>query len=212
MGAPTYIFDIDFTLYPFNQSLDDWIGHRITSFIAEKLSIEFDDANRLRNQYYDRYGTSLLGLLAYHNISAREYREFVDEQIPLELVDICHDSIAAVREIDAPVYALTNGSRVHGERIIRYLGLSDKFIAIRGIDDAGYYGKPWRKGIQKFINEMNIDTNHAVIFEDSPRNLEIPKAMGMTTVLVGDRPRAAWVDIHENRLPEAIDKVAKTHE
>ena len=39
------------------------------------------------------------------------------------------------------------------------------------------------------LNDVfDVDPTTSIFFEDTPRNLEVPKQMGMTTVLVGEEP------------------------
>jgi len=70
--------------------------------------------------------------------------------------------------------------------------------------------KPKRSPFIKFCDIFDIEPETAIFFEDSVRNLEVPKHMGMTTVLVtsdadwshepevvrpaGTTTKADWVD------------------
>jgi putative hydrolase of the HAD superfamily len=47
--------------------------------------------------------------------------------------------------------------------------------------------KPAGDTYHKFMSLHRVDTKHAVMFEDLPRNLVVPKALGMTTVLLVPR-------------------------
>jgi putative hydrolase of the HAD superfamily len=47
--------------------------------------------------------------------------------------------------------------------------------------------KPAGDTYHKFMSLHRVDTRHAVMFEDLPRNLVVPKALGMTTVLLVPR-------------------------
>ena len=52
---------------------------------------------------------------------------------------------------------------------------------------ADYVPKPAGATYDKFASLNRIDTKHAAMFEDLPRNLMVPKALGMKTVLLVPR-------------------------
>ena len=64
----------------------------------------------------------------------------------------------------------------------------DIYCHIAGIDvvrvDAELMPKPFRSGYDAFLRRFAIDPARAAMFEDLPRNLEVPKELGMRTVLV----------------------------
>ncbi len=64
------------------------------------------------------------------------------------------------------------------------LGILDHFNDIFDIVAADLTPKPARETYDKFVGLHRVDTAHAVMFEDLARNLAVPKALGMTTVLI----------------------------
>ena len=53
------------------------------------------------------------------------------------------------------------------------------------MEDTGYIPKPKAHAYDAFLKRFpEIDPKTAIFFEDNLRNLEVPKTLGMTTVLI----------------------------
>jgi putative hydrolase of the HAD superfamily len=81
-------------------------------------------------------------------------------------------------------FIFTNGDRGHAERTARQLGILDHFDDIFDIVAAGLTPKPAQQTYDKFLELHQIAGRNAVMFEDLARNLIVPKALGMLTVLI----------------------------
>ena len=84
----------------------------------------------------------------------------------------------------------TNGSREHARRVTRACGLDGGFDALYGFEDAGYVPKPEAEAFAAVFALDGLAPARAAMFEDDPRNLEVPHGLGMRTVLVGPGGRA----------------------
>ena len=63
-------------------------------------------------------------------------------------------------------------------------GIEDQFSQIFGVEDAGYISKPHNTAFERVFAKAGIRPRAAIMFEDDPRNLEVPHQMGLKTVLV----------------------------
>ena len=81
-------------------------------------------------------------------------------------------------------YIFTNGSRGYAKNVGEHIDVYDLFDGVFAIEDADYVPKPQRAPYDKFCERFSVDPNTAIMFEDSLKNLEVPKQMGMQTVLV----------------------------
>jgi putative hydrolase of the HAD superfamily len=92
----------------------------------------------------------------------------------------------------------TNGSRGHIKNVTEYLNLADLFDGGFAIEDAHYVPKPNRSAYETFNDVFDIDPKRSLFFEDTLRNLEVPKQMGMQTVFVTSdcdaTPDRLWVN------------------
>jgi putative hydrolase of the HAD superfamily len=70
-------------------------------------------------------------------------------------------------------------------------GLAGVFDAVFGVEHAGFRPKPERRAFETVFASAGIDAVRAAMFEDDPRNLAAPHAMGMRTVHVAPAPEPA---------------------
>jgi len=183
----TWVFDLDNTLYPSDSDLWPKIDARITLFLGHLFGLDGISARALQKYYYQRYGTTLRGLMLEHSISAEDYLAFTH--------DIDRSSLepnlllaAALAALPGRKLILTNGSREHALRTATALGLHTMFDDIFDIVAADFVPKPEASTYQRFFDRHDVDPGRAVMFEDIARNLIIPHQRGMTTALVVPKP------------------------
>jgi putative hydrolase of the HAD superfamily len=195
-----WIFDLDNTLYPADSGLWPEIERRITLFLIQHTGLDGASARALQRYYYHRHGTTLRGLVDEDSVSAEAFLDFVH--------DIDRSGLAANPDLALALAALpgrklifTNGSRHHALMTIERLGLAGLFEDPFDIVAAGLTPKPRREAYESFYRAHGVDPKRAAMFEDIAKNLGVPKADGMTTVLV--TPRVGQVD---HRQPEDGDR------
>jgi putative hydrolase of the HAD superfamily len=179
----TWIFDLDNTLYPAHAQLWPQVDQRITLFLAEMFGLDGMSARALQKYYYTRYGTTLKGLMDEHAIEPADFLEFA-HQIDLSLLDPDPALGSAIERLPGRKLILTNGSRQHAENVAGKLGIRDHFEEIFDIVAADFVPKPEARTYEKFLALHDVDPTRAAMFEDLAKNLIVPHAMGMRTVLV----------------------------
>lgn len=181
-----WVFDLDNTLYPHHVNLFAQIDQNMSAFVAELLQLEPDEARALQKRYYHEHGTTLQGLMLNHNIDPNDFLErahAIDYSALLPHPELGQ----AIKALPGRKFIFTNGSVPHAEAAARALGILDHFDDIFDIVAADYVPKPAGETYDKFANLHRVDTGHAAMFEDLPRNLKAPKALGMRTVLLTPR-------------------------
>ena len=179
----TWVFDLDNTLYPHHLNLWQQVDVRIRDYIAGFLKVTHDEAFRLQKDLYRRYGTSLRGLMEEHGLDPDEFLEIV-HQIDYSPLTPNPALGLAIARLPGRKLILTNGTRRHAETVMRRLEINERFEAIFDIAAAELEPKPRPAVYDRFFARHDVDPAKAAIFEDLARNLEIPHARGMTTVLV----------------------------
>jgi putative hydrolase of the HAD superfamily len=96
----------------------------------------------------------------------------------------------AFRRCRGGAMVYTNGSAPYAERVIEARGLAGLFDATYGVENAGYHPKPRREAFDTVFATDGLDPKRAAMFEDDPRNLHVPHALGMRTVHVAPQPPA----------------------
>jgi putative hydrolase of the HAD superfamily len=183
----TWVFDLDNTLYPPDCDLWPKIDQRITLFLAHLFGLDSMSARALQKYYYQRYGTTLRGLMEDHAVSAAEFLSFVHDIDRSSLTP--NLSLAtAITALPGRKLILTNSSRDHALLTAEALGLGAMFEDIFDIVAAELLPKPELKAYERFFDRHAVNPKAAAMFEDIERNLVIPHQRGMTTVLVVPKP------------------------
>ncbi len=191
----TWVFDLDNTLYP-HHLLWQQVNDRIRDYVAEFLKVTHDEAFRVQKDYYQRYGTTMRGLMTEHGLDPDDYLEYVHaiDHSPLTPNPALG---AAIEKLPGRKLILTNGTTKHADAVMRRLEIHQHFEDVFGIIEAELEPKPSKITYDRFLAKHGVDPLNAAMFEDLARNLEAPHALGMTTVLVvpeGQRDvfREAW--------------------
>ena len=182
-AVETWVFDLDNTLYPHHLNLWQQVDERIRDYIANFLKVSPDEAFRVQKDYYRRYGTSMRGLMEEHGLNPDEFLEVV-HQIDHSPLTPNPELGAAIARLPGRKLILTNGTRRHAEAVMDRLGITEHFEDVFDIAAAELEPKPRPSVYDRFLGRHNVDPHKAAIFEDLARNLEVPHALGMTTVLV----------------------------
>ena len=182
-GVTEWVFDLDNTLYPRHCDLFAQIDWKMTDYVAELLSMPKDKARVLQKDLYREHGTTLRGLMERYNIDPHDFLDKVHDidYSPVEPNPALGDLIAS---LPGRKHIFTNGDVPHANRTMDRLGIGEHFHEVFDIVAADLEPKPAEKPYVKFLASHNVDPAKAAMFEDMPRNLDVPKKFGMRTVLV----------------------------
>ena len=179
----TWVFDLDNTLYPHHLNLWQQVDERIRDYIAGFLNIGPEEAFRLQKDYYKRYGTSMRGLMTEHGMKPDDFLDFV-HQIDHSPLEPNAALGAAIEKLPGRKLILTNGTRCHADAVMQRLGIAEHFEDVFDIRAAELEPKPSPQTYDRFLALHGVEPSKAAMFEDLARNLRVPYALGMTTVLV----------------------------
>jgi putative hydrolase of the HAD superfamily len=179
----TWVFDLDNTLYPHHVNLWQQVDKRIRDYIADFLKISHEEAFRKQKDYYKRYGTSMRGMMTEHGMKPDDFLDYVHkiDHSPLEPNPTLG---GAIEKLPGRKLILTNGTKAHADAVMRRLDIHTHFEDVFDIVAANLEPKPLRQTYDTFLKLHGVDPAKAAMFEDLSRNLEVPHALGMTTVLV----------------------------
>ncbi|QPC86613.1 pyrimidine 5'-nucleotidase [Mesorhizobium sp. NBSH29] len=178
-----WVFDLDNTLYPHHSNLFSQIDVKMTAYVSTLLQLPHDEARKLQKELYLEYGTTLNGLMERHEIDPDDFLQKVHD---IDYSWLSPDPVLgnAIRTLPGRKFIFTNGDRGHAERTARQLGILDHFDDIFDIVAAGLTPKPAQATYDRFMSLNKVVGKNAAMFEDLARNLSVPKALGMTTVLI----------------------------
>ncbi|RVW57092.1 Uncharacterized protein C24B11.05 [Vitis vinifera] len=189
-------------------------------YMLQKLGIEEDKVPEMCALLYKHYGTTMAGLRAIgYNFDYDDFHSFVHGRLPYELLK--PDPVLRSLLLSLPIrkVVFTNADKGHAARVLNRLGLEDCFEGVicfetlnpinkSSVSEAEHGSELGGSG----TGSAGIcDINHllSLFFDDSFRNLQGGKSVGLHTVLVGSSHKTKGADyalesIHNIReaLPE----------
>lgn len=205
-----WVFDMDDTLYPREQGLMGLVQGRINAFMIDAVGLPEAEAKVLQRQFLNEHGTTLAGLMANYAIDADQFLREVHD-VPLDSVEPNPELEGMLKGLPGRKFVLTNGARFHAARVLKHIGIADCFDGVFAIEDMDLTPKPAPATFRRFLDRFGIDPHRAIFFEDTPRNLAPAKAMGMTTVLIGDghgHEIGDWVDHQSDYLMDFLSPLS----
>ncbi|MDD9740348.1 pyrimidine 5'-nucleotidase [Marinovum sp. SP66] len=203
-----WVFDLDNTLYPPESRLFSQIEPRMTAYVMQALGVTEAEASHLRVHYWKTYGTTLAGLMREHDVDPTPYLEDV-HRIDFSVLTPDPELAARIRALPGRRIVYTNGTSPYAEEVLAARGLSGLFDAVYGVEHAQFRPKPEREAFEAIFARDGTDPAHAAMFEDDPRNLAAPHAMGMRTVHVApERLLADHIHHHTDNLSRFLSGLA----
>lgn len=199
------LFDLDDTLYPTSAGLMHEISERMSQFMITQVGIPAKDVERIRRDYWARYGTTLRGLYIERHIDAQAFLDYVHD------IDL-NKYLRPDPRLDATLAALpqqksvfTNAPADYARHVLRALGVEKHFGDIFDINFINYESKPTASAYAKVAAALPFVAHECLMIDDTARNLVPAKKLGMHTVWLdgNDNPRAA-------EGSESVDYVIKT--
>jgi len=185
------LFDLDNTLYPRECGLFHLIEERIKEYLRSRLGLTQAEAADLRRRYLREYGFTLVGLMKHQAIDPEDYLAFVHE-VDVEGVLAEDRGLAQLMSrIPLTKVIVTNGTERHAQRVIRSLGVEPFFSHIFDIAFMGYCPKPHLSTFHRVLDHLGVTGEECLMLDDYPPTLATARALGMTTIYVGEAGQAA---------------------
>ena len=110
----TWVFDLDHTLYPPKNRLFDQIELKMTNYVMQNLGLSRERANRLRDNYWKTYGTTLSGLMKDYSIDPEKFLHDV-HQIDFSVLEPAPDLGEAIAKLNGRKIIYTNGTTIYAQ-------------------------------------------------------------------------------------------------
>ncbi len=203
-----WVFDLDNTLYPPAVRLFDQIERKMTDVVMRVTGADKAEANTLRKRWWMDHGTTLAGLMANHQLDPEAYLTEVHD-ISFDALEPDPRLAELIANLPGRKIVYTNGSAPYAARVLEARGLAAAFDAIYGVEHAGYLPKPEPRAFETVFALSRTDTSTAAMFEDDPRNLAAPHAMGMRTVHVApERGEGEHIQHHTDDLTAFLARLS----
>jgi putative hydrolase of the HAD superfamily len=187
MSDKVLFFDLDDTLYDHESGLWEAIRDRMNTFLQEQLRLSLEDAVKLRQEYYQRYGTTLKGLLIEHDIDVNAYLAYVHD-VPLSKYLKPEPQITAmISDLNYAKFIFTNADKAHAKRVLDHLGFANIFQKLIDIRALEFHCKPEPRAYQLAMERAGVsEPSKCLLIDDSPRNILAAQNFGFLTVLVNN--------------------------
>ena len=206
------LIDLDNTVYPEGTNIFKQIDLKMKSFISKNLKVSLDEAYTIQKKYFINNGTTLRGLMLYHNIKPELFLNYVHD---IDLSNIKKNSLLndQLKNYKGQKIIFTNGSYNHANNILKKIGLNKNIDHIYDITEANYIPKPNISTYKKVIKKYSLKPLTTVMVDDLPNNLKTAKDLGMKTVLIKNNILNSktynYIDIISKDLSDTIKKINK---
>ena len=206
------LIDLDNTVYPEDSNIFAQIDLKMKSFISKNLNVSLDEAYKIQKKYFINNGTTLRGLMLYHNVQPEKFLSYVHD-IDLNSIKKNKKLSNELKNYKGKKIIFTNGSNEHAKRVLDKIGLDKTIENIFDIIRADYIPKPNILTYQKVIKEYSLDPKKTIMIDDLPNNLKTAKKLGMKTVLIKknflNSNTYDFIDIVCKNLLDTIKKINK---
>jgi pyrimidine 5'-nucleotidase len=182
-------FDCDDTLYQNAWRTAERLKKSIDEYTTQELHLAPDVSYRL----YKEHGTALRGLIKEHLLPEDQVERFLSKVHDVSLEDIT--ARPALREMLLRLghkrrFVYTASTREHAMRCLHIIGIADLFEDVIDCRAVGLHTKHDPISFVLAMKRANVaDPALCMMLDDSTRNLETAKSLGLVTCLVGTKDR-----------------------
>lgn len=182
-----WLFDLDNTLHNAGASAFRHFDRTMTDYIVQHVGLDEAEADRIRVEYWKRYGSTLLGLHRHHGVHPAHFVRHTHAFPGLEPTIVGHPhDLAALARLPGRKVVLTNAGRDYALRVLRVLGLDGLFDEVIGIEEMTQFGqlrpKPDARLFRALAVRFRVQPGHCVLVEDTLQHQKAAHAVGMRTV------------------------------
>jgi putative hydrolase of the HAD superfamily len=170
---------------------------QINDWLRQAFDVDEDGANEMRRGFWQRYGTTLKGLMRHYGTDParflRETHRFPELGAMVVREGALHHALA---QLGGRKLVFSNAPRHYVEEVLQILGVGRFFDAVYTIESTRYRPKPALHGFRMLLRAHNLEAHRCALVDDMAENLRSAKKLGMSTVWVSSRTaRLPYVDL-----------------
>ena len=187
MTGRVWLFDLDNTLHDAGAWVFAQMNDTMRNYVVDTLGVTPAEADALREKYWRRYGSTMLGLVRHHDVSPAHFLRETHRFPGLEqrVTGHRHD-LAAIARLRGRRIVLTNAPRAYAMRVLGALGIVHLFEQVLSIEDMRMFGdwrpKPDRRMLRGIAARLGVHPSRCVLVEDSLDNVLAARRVGMQPV------------------------------
>ncbi|MEK7317720.1 MAG: pyrimidine 5'-nucleotidase [Pseudomonadota bacterium] len=188
-GDTVWLFDLDNTLHDASHAIFPAINRLMTAYVARVLGCDDATASRVRVDYWQRYGATLLGMVRHHQVDPADFLRAAHDFPELaDMVRVRRGLVAALRQLPGRKILVTNAPRNYARSVMAIAGIDRCFERVVAIEDMWVHGhlrpKPDRRMMLRLLAQIGVAPHRAVLVEDTLSHLKHYAGSGI---------RRAWV-------------------
>jgi putative hydrolase of the HAD superfamily len=197
LAQRTWLFDLDNTLHNASLHIFPHIGQSMMAYISRFLNVDEAEATRLRQNYWQRYGATLLGLMRHHGTDPNHFLQHTHQFPDLESFVVAERGLKAMlHRLPGQKIIFSNAPLDYTEAVLAITGIRRCFDAVYSIERLRFQPKPAIGGFLRLLRNEGLDPRSCIMVEDTRPNLKTAKRLGMKTVWVSASTRQPpYVDI-----------------
>src|SRR5574343_111210 len=194
---PVWLFDLDNTLHDATPHIFPHINRAMRQYIETHLGLSRDEANAIRQDYWHRYGATLLGLIRHHQTNPRHFLWETHQFSDLARMIVFEKRLLhSLRRLPGRKLIFSNAPQHYADAVLSLTGLTHHFDRVYTIEKLRFQPKPMRRGFLELLRAERISPRQCIMVEDTLANLRTAKTMGMKTVWVSTGlRRPSFVDV-----------------
>ena len=187
MSDRVWLFDLDNTLHDAGAWVFAQMNDTMRNYVVDTLGVTPAQADALREKYWRRYGSTMLGLVRHHDVSPAHFLHETHRFPGLEqrVTGHRHD-LAAIARLRGRRIVLTNAPRAYAMRVLGALGIVHLFEQVLSIEDMRMFDdwrpKPDRRMLRRMAVRLGVHPSRCVLVEDSLDNVLAARRVGMQPV------------------------------
>jgi putative hydrolase of the HAD superfamily len=191
-----WIFDLDNTLHDARPHILPSMHAQMNAYLRRRFGVDEAGADAMRRFFWERYGTTLRGLVRHHDEDPRVFLRETHRFPELDAMVVGENALGhALARLAGTRIVFSNAPRHYVEEVLRVLGVARLFAAVHTIETARYRPKPAFQGFRRLLRLHDLDPRRCALVDDLLENLRTAKRLGMSTV---------WVSA-QARLPPFVD-------
>ena len=124
----TWIFDLDNTLHDARPHIFPHISRSMTDYVQTHLGIGRPAAERVRVDYWQRYGATLIGLMRHHDVDPKHFLRETHDFPELDTMVVAARELRwTLRRLPGPKIVFSNSPTHYSEAVLDILGIGDLF-------------------------------------------------------------------------------------
>ena len=200
----SWIFDLDNTLHNARAHVFPHINRAMTEYVQTQLGLDPDAAGALRQEYWSRYGATLLGLMRHHAVDPRHFLWHTHQFPELGRMLVREPLLrSTLRRLPGRKFVFSNAPVHYSRAVLKALAIADLFDAVFCIERTRFRPKPDVHGFLRVVRANQLRPQRCIMVEDTLVNLRTAKKLGMKTVWVSrERCAPRYVDVRIAKLSE----------